>query len=183
MTILFKIPESLQQIASTEHVEGVMDVEEIQVGFDSYKLENPAKWSLDITNTGSAFLLSGSITAEVRAICARCTEEFDLYLEGEVVAYYVMPETDVEETGLELDDDEFEFVSEDGVIDFEPALKAALIYDLPMVPLHDKNCLGLCSQCGKNLNEGNCDCTFEEDEDFSKNPFAVLKNLKFDNEK
>ena len=84
---------------------------------------------------------------------------------------------------LELDDDEFEFVSEDGVIDFEPALKAALIYDLPMVPLHDENCLGLCSQCGKNLNKGNCDCTFEEDEDFSKNPFAVLKNLKFDNEK
>ena len=55
---------------------------------------------------------------------------------------------------------------------------AGVLIELPLVALCDEECLGLCPQCGKNLNEGPCDCKpKDEEDDFSQNPFAVLKNL------
>jgi uncharacterized protein len=47
--------------------------------------------------------------------------------------------------------------------------------------LCEEDCKGLCPTCGADLNEGPCACDSSDDID-PDNPFAVLRNLKFNEE-
>jgi uncharacterized protein len=47
---------------------------------------------------------------------------------------------------------------------------------LPTKRLCSEDCKGLCPYCGKDLNEGRCDCEVDEIDP----RFEVLKKLKFD---
>jgi uncharacterized protein len=40
-------------------------------------------------------------------------------------------------------------------------LREHVILSAPMQPLCSDDCLGLCAQCGKNLNAGRCQCAAE----------------------
>jgi len=44
------------------------------------------------------------------------------------------------------------------VIDLNPDIRDEIILDYPMRPLCSIDCKGLCFRCGKNLNEGKCNC-------------------------
>ncbi|TLM81247.1 MAG: hypothetical protein FDZ75_07980 [Actinobacteria bacterium] len=71
-------------------------------------------------------------------------------------------------------EEEAEKVAPDGTIDLAPALVAALTVEAPFAPLHDEECLGLCPECGVDLNETTCDCAEEPD---GSHPFAALQGL------
>ena len=60
-----------------------------------------------------------------------------------------------------------------------PLIQAALLVDLPLVPLCVDDCKGLCPRCGANLNEGSCACDSVDEQPFKENPFAVLKDYDF----
>ena len=70
---------------------------------------------------------------------------------------------------------------EDGKFDAAGPIEAALVYATPFVILCKEDCKGLCPTCGADLNEGPCACDSSDDID-PDNPFAVLKNLKFNEE-
>ncbi|MEF2845140.1 MAG: DUF177 domain-containing protein, partial [Eggerthellaceae bacterium] len=84
----------------------------------------------------------------------------------------------------EEEQDECEELSEDHIIDLSALLQAALSLELPTTPLCDDDCKGLCAGCGANLNYEECTCnkTNDEEDEFSQNPFAVLRNISFDKE-
>jgi uncharacterized protein len=46
-------------------------------------------------------------------------------------------------------------------VDIFPTLVSDIILEIPIKPLHDEECQGLCPVCGQNLNEGDCDCEVE----------------------
>ena len=54
--------------------------------------------------------------------------------------------------GVEPDDDLASRLQGD-LIDLEPLLRDEVVLDLPFQPLCRDNCLGLCLECGANLNE------------------------------
>lgn len=43
-------------------------------------------------------------------------------------------------------------------VDLEPLAREALTLDLPLAPLCEEDCRGLCPTCGADLNAGDCDC-------------------------
>ncbi|HJV09433.1 MAG TPA: DUF177 domain-containing protein, partial [Acidimicrobiales bacterium] len=43
-------------------------------------------------------------------------------------------------------------------VDLEPLVREALVLDLPLAPLCEEDCRGLCPTCGADLNLGDCDC-------------------------
>jgi len=63
-------------------------------------------------------------------------------------------------------DELFELVPLDGetyqldedVIDLEPMVRDALLLELPLAPLCDPDCAGLCATCGVNRNLTACEC-------------------------
>ena len=43
-------------------------------------------------------------------------------------------------------------------VDLEPLAREALTLDLPLAPLCEQDCRGLCPTCGADRNAGDCDC-------------------------
>ena len=162
---------------------GNLELPELQVGPDTFRFQESLPWQVFIVNSGEGSLLaSGQISGTATTDCARCLEPFELDFQGEIEGFIFLadPGDDLPE---DMDEDEFLVADEYRGVDIAPFLTAALVLDAPLVPLHDDDCKGLCPECGKNLNEGPCDCMTEEDPDFeaARNPFAALKDFKFDN--
>lgn len=179
---VIQVPERLLETAEMEHYEGTLPLEELASGPDTYAFVGPITWAVDVTNTGDAILVRGKSTSEATTACARCLEEVAYDLEGDIDGYFLIggEEVEVEEPD-DMEGDEFDFLPDNHKIDLAPLITAGLVLELPRVPLCADDCKGLCPHCGKNLNEGPCDCAAEEP-DFSESPFAALKNLKLEDE-
>lgn len=172
------IPPELFAPAQYKHYEGTLTMPVLKTGPDLYDFDEPLAWQVDITNTGDAFLVSGTVEGEARTSCARCVEPFTFPLTGEIEGYFLIGGD--AESPEDMEEDEFDMLPEDNTIDLEPLIKAALLLEFPLVPLCRDDCKGLCPTCGANLNEGDCGCepNAEAEEETPPNPFAVLKDLK-----
>lgn len=146
------------------------------MGVDKYSFAAPLHWQADITNTGGALLVSGTVKGTAKGSCARCLEDAVFDVEGEIEGYFLIPgqEADLDD----LEEDEFDTLPTDEMLDMAPLIEAALVLEMPLVPLCKDDCKGLCPKCGQNLNEGDCGC--QSIEVAPANPFAALKDYKFD---
>jgi uncharacterized protein len=77
------------------------------------------------------------------------------------------------ESEVEDEDLETSYYREDQ-IDLNELLREQFYLALPMKPLCQEGCKGLCPHCGTNLNAGACACTVERTDP----RLAVLKTLK-----
>lgn len=166
----------LANFGGIRKLSGVLDETSYEVG--GMVLETPEGFAYDVTltNTGEAILLQGSVSAVGTTDCARCLETATVEVSAEVQGYFLLNEADLAE-GYE--EDEVDVVDSEGDFDISYNILAALCYATPFVVLCKDDCAGLCFKCGKNLNEGPCDC---EDEVDSMNPFAALMGMTFDDD-
>ena len=117
-----------------------------------------------IVNNAGALTLRGTLSAAMRCVCDRCAAEFD----REVSYPLDIP------LASELQDEENPdyFLLEGDELDLEELLETVFILNMDTRFLCRDDCKGLCSRCGKNLNEGPCDCRTESDP-----RLAVLEQL------
>ena len=117
-----------------------------------------------IVNNAGALTLRGTLSAAMRCVCDRCAAEFD----REVRYPLDIP------LASELQDEENPdyFLLEGDELDLEELLETVFILNMDTRFLCRDDCKGLCSRCGKNLNEGPCDCRTESDP-----RLAVLEQL------
>ncbi len=99
------------------------------------------------------------VMTTLRRACARCLRDVELPVE-----------TDAEETYHESGD--APLITMD-TIDLGPIIHEAVILAEPMRALCKPDCRGLCPRCGKDLNEGPCGCT-DDDQDPRLAPLAKL---------
>ena len=62
---------------------------------------------------------------------------------------------------------------ESAQIDLAPILREYALLEVPIKPLHDPDCKGLCIECGQDLNIEDCG----HNQDVDDSPFAALKKL------
>ena len=172
---VIQIPEELFVFAESSCFSGTVDLASFDNGPDTYLFETPISWDVEISNTGDGLYMSGKARAAAVTACARCLEDVHVDFDSDIEEYFLFGERvgDAED-----DDDDCPVLGEDRMIDMEPIAIAALVLDMPLLPLCSDDCLGLCSHCGANLNEGPCEC--DADDVDETNPFAVLKNLDLD---
>lgn len=180
-----KIPAELFALAESSRFEGVYDVQALSIGPDDYTFEAPLPWAVEVTNTGSALLVSGTISGAGSCPCSRCLEDVRHEFEGVVEGYFLIDgDADFDDDAADdLEEGEFDVLPDDHMVDLAPLFEAALFIDAPDMPLCRDDCAGLCPQCGTNLNEGPCGCGADADlEAFAReaNPFAALADYKFD---
>jgi uncharacterized protein len=124
------------------------------VGFPS-----PMKVKGQITNTAGYMRMTLTTSVEYVAQCARCLSPvsgvFSLDLEKTVAPRNLLGDLDEDKL------DEFAII-EDGFLDMDEQLLEQLEMEFPMRFLCHEDCKGLCPKCGKNLNEGECDCDHTE---------------------
>ncbi|MDI7246350.1 MAG: DUF177 domain-containing protein [Bacillota bacterium] len=113
------------------------------------------------TNTGhGAMLVQGKARASLKATCDRCLAPFDLGVESEFEQQYKNGRDDGRPRqtagGDDSGQDEREYHGD--FIDIGPEVRESLSLAIPMKLVCSDECRGLCPSCGRNLNEGLCDC-------------------------
>jgi len=121
---------------------------------------------LALIRTDQHILVQGSLTSALSAECVRCLESFRLPLQVQLEELYAL-------TPGPHALDPLYVVAPDGTIDLTHPLRENVLLAQPIKPVCRPDCKGLCASCGKNLNEGPCDC---EDE-LTDPRLAALKAL------
>jgi uncharacterized protein len=134
------------------------------------ELIEPVRLAGILESVVDGILLRGTLGVEVRLSCARCLIDVPAQLQTEVVELYRDPET------VAHDDEPVEegYELRDGHIDLDGLLRDALAPAIPVRPLCDEACKGLCEHCGTNLNEATCDCA----DAVPDGRWAALANLR-----
>ena len=89
-------------------------------------------------------LASGTATVQLRGQCSRCLDDIEAEDSFDVQELFFYP-------GNEVEEDESLVVDE--TIDLEETLRDAVVLELPFTPLCEDDCLGLCPECGADLND------------------------------
>ena len=174
------IPHELFAPAESSHFEGNWELPVFKSGPDLYSFAAPLVWSVDVSNVGDALLLEGVVEGVAATSCGRCLEPVSVKVIGDVEGYFLIKEGNAPD---DMEGDEFDILPEDNEIDLEPLLQQALLLALPLVPLCNEDCLGLCLKCGANLNTDPCECDDGEEIELADgNPFAVLLDIDFEEE-
>jgi uncharacterized protein len=121
------------------YLEEEASAKELDLETDLIRFRTPLKLNAHV------FLITNALTVElnIRAVlfsnCSRCLEEFEWKINKDTQLNYSLGSRDV-------------------FIDLSDDIREEVILDYPIKPLCRSNCKGLCVQCGKNKNQGGCNC-------------------------
>lgn len=132
----------------------------------SYPVSEPVLAEGNVRNTAGVLMMQGSIATTIHGICDRCASEFHRKVEFPIDVVLV---TKLES---EENEDEWVFPLEGDSADLDDIVRTVFVLNLDSKLLCKEDCKGLCPQCGKNLNDGPCNCRKELDP-----RFAALKQL------
>ena len=142
-----------------------VDLSDLRYGI-SYPVSEPVVAEGIVRNTAGVMMMSGSIRTCIHGICDRCAGSFDrdVLIPIDVVL--------VTELADEENEDEWVFPLEGDSADLDDIVRTVFVLNLDSKLLCKEDCQGLCHRCGKNLNDGPCNCQKELDP-----RFAALKQL------
>lgn len=138
------------------------------------------KGHVTLTRLKISILVTGEINVKLVQVCSRCQREFDNTVPFKIEEEF-FPTIDIN-TGLPLEDTGEEgalTIDENHIIDLSEAFRQNLLVTLPMKPLCRLDCVGLCPECGADLNEVECGCK-RQPEDAR---WAELKKVAISGEK
>ena len=142
-----------------------IDLSDLQFG-TSYPVSEPVVAEGTVRNTAGVLMMTGTIRTTIHGTCDRCANDFDRDMELPIDAVLVT------ELANEENEDEWVFPLEGDSADLEEIIRTIFVLNLDSKLLCKDDCAGLCCRCGKNLNDGPCNCQKELDP-----RFAALKQL------
>ncbi|MEV4604468.1 YceD family protein [Amycolatopsis sp. NPDC049253] len=116
---------------------GVPDVIELEAG-------SVLELDLLLESVVEGVLVSGTARATATGTCSRCLDPLTEEIEVDLTELFAYPGSATEET---TDEDEIPRLVDDR-IDLEPIVRDAVVLALPLVPLCEEDCAGLCTECG-----------------------------------
>jgi uncharacterized protein len=121
-------------------------------------LEEPFEGYLDVNcrmdKSAHQIVLDCDISVDADMTCDRCDADFKTTLTNKFRISYLFGKTSekIDEYNLKILSDEQD------KIDIKNDVVEYANLSIPMKRLCSDDCKGLCSQCGRNLNEGHCRC-------------------------
>ena len=163
--MLLGLSEIMDRPGATVDFSTSVDLQDLQYG-NCYPVSEPVLASGTVRNTAGVLVMKGMITTCIHGICDRCATEFQRNVEIPVDAVLVS------ELANEDSEDEWVFPLEADAADLDDIIRTIFVLNMDSKLLCKEDCAGLCCKCGKNLNEGPCNCQKELDP-----RFAALKQL------
>lgn len=173
--LVFKIDE-----ISPEGIELELDPDPSIYGIEEIKVLYPPGLSgwIRINKEGREIVVSGEIRAGVQLSCNRCLGPASSSIEGGF-SFRMVPQKEVsssEEIELHEEEMEVEFFSGNEV-DVRRIIAEQVYLNVPIKVVCRKDCRGLCSQCGRDLNKG--DCGHRQDKADSR--WEILRKIDLNN--
>jgi uncharacterized protein len=127
------------QVAAPEHL-----------GVELARVPPGAELALDLQLEGVAegVLATAVVTGPLAGECARCLEPFTAPLKVRFQELFVRAD---EAAVDDLDGTDSYRLDAGGLLDLEPALRDAVVLELPLSPRCEDGCRGLCAECGVRL--------------------------------
>ena len=126
---------------------------------EGYAIASPVHLVIDVQKQGDAFRVTGGVEGALRLECGRCLDPFEVPVVAPFELRYVPAVENTGEAEKEVGDDDLTTAFyHDHTIDLEELMREQFQLALPMKPLCDEACKGLCPSCGANLNTNPCDC-------------------------
>ena len=132
----------------------------------SYPVTEPVLASGTVRNTAGVLMMKGDLTTTIHGTCDRCASPFDREIRFPINVVLVTELADEE------NEDEWVFPLEGDSANLDDIVRTVFVLNLDSKLLCKEDCEGLCCRCGKNLNDGPCNCQKELDP-----RFAALKQL------
>ena len=102
---------------------------------------------LHLESMNDGIVVHGAVSVPWHGTCRRCLEPTGGVSVSDVDELYQRVLTDP---------DAFEIVGDQ--LDLRPIARELVLLDAPLTPLCREDCAGLCPTCGKDLNQGACEC-------------------------
>jgi uncharacterized protein len=147
------------------------------------KCVEPVRGRATFSNTGSHVVIRGSFATSIEVDCARCLGNYQVAIEAPIEESFLIPGhipdvVEEEEDGEESLAQEPESIFEENLLDLTELLRQNILLAMPIKPVCSEECKGLCPTCGRNLNEGPCECP----QDTGGSAFAGLASLLVETE-
>ncbi|MDQ1750273.1 MAG: hypothetical protein QOE71_1329 [Pseudonocardiales bacterium] len=110
---------------------------------------SPLDLTVRLESVTEGVLATGSVTGELSGECGRCLIRFADELEVEFVELFAYRDSATEQT---TDPDEVSRLQGDR-LDLEPVVRDVTVLSLPLTPLCQPDCGGLCSECGERIDD------------------------------
>jgi len=151
-------------------IETEIGLNELDFSFQGYRLTRPPFFAGLLQNVGNGILtLTGRVSTGYEGECARCLQPVREELDIPLAETYRPP------TSADAADDEEGYRYEGSQLDISQAIRDNLLPVIPQRLLCRETCLGICPDCGANLNEKDCNCAQAREGRLS--PFDQLKQL------
>ena len=132
----------------------------------SYPVSEPVLAAGTVRNTAGVLVMTGEISTTIHGICDRCAADFDRDVNIPIDVVLVT------EMANEENEDEWVFPLEGDSADLDDIIRTVFVLNMDSKLLCKEDCKGMCCRCGKNLNDGPCNCQKELDP-----RFAALRQL------
>ncbi len=138
----------------------------------------PLRVNLSILREYDHIRVSGRISTVLRLTCSRCLGDYSLGIDSPFTIFYMRSKETPMDEDVELSSEDLISVTYDGdEIDFTDEISEQIILAIPFKPLCREECRGLCSNCGTDLNSGECACSGKS----VSFKFDALKEFKIKN--
>jgi uncharacterized protein len=126
---------------------------------EDFRLVAPVAFEADVRKDAEKVRLVGRVQTTIEATCSRCVEPFAIPVDSAFDLLF-LPASAESQAGEREIDDAAAGVSyyRDEVIDLAEIIREQLFLALPMKPLCQESCQGLCPICGANRNQTPCTC-------------------------
>lgn len=143
-----------------------MDLSDLDF-YGDHILAEPVQITGQVRNRAEMLVFQAKAVTNFHLHCDSCGKAFQKPSEVEVERMIVT------ELANEGDEDELDLIVLDGTcLDVDDLMRDEIIFAIDTKNLCSEDCKGRCGRCGKNLNDGPCDCKAELDP-----RFAVLAKL------
>ncbi|MER5641187.1 DUF177 domain-containing protein [Kitasatospora sp. NPDC002227] len=147
-------PGSMRKVSRTLEAPADLGIEDV-IGVPA---KSEISLELRLESVIEGVLVTGTAEARVEGECVRCLEPVEDEIDVEFQELYYYPEAieRARNNGDDLDeglDEDETYRLEGDLFDLQPVLRDAVVLALPLQPVCQEDCLGLCSECGARLSD------------------------------
>lgn len=138
----------------------------------------PLTGQIALLRTSLGILVEGELDGVISVECSRCLRPVTVPVSIELEEEF-KPTVDVlRGTYLAVDEEDAALlIDEHHILDIAEVLRQAIVLEAPMQVLCRPDCAGFCQFCGKDLNEGPCDCESGESDPRWSQLSALLEDV------
>jgi len=152
----------------------VYQPEELNPVDERVQLTEPAAVTGKVRLSGNEVFVNGHVETRAQVECDRCLKTVDLPVSADFALEYITGDDYESSAVAELTEAEMSVAVFDGKgIDVDEVVKEQILLAVPTRMLCREDCKGICPECGKDLNTGECQCVKDDIDP----RWAALKNL------